>query len=146
MSGAGEEELEILSTRNGPLLGALLPDDANARSLALRWVGSEGPSGFEALMRLQHSGSWQGFRRALEAYPGPVATFLYADARQIGLQVAGNLPIRAVQTTLLPVVGGSRFYDWRGFILSRSCRASMARHVPGSWLPHIPWSSGIDGG
>ncbi len=116
VSGAGEEELEILSTRNGPLLGALLPDDANARSLALRWVGSEGPSGFQALMRLQHSGSWQGFRRALEAYPGPVATFLYADARQIGRQVAGNLPIRAVQTTLLPVVGGSRFYDWRGFI------------------------------
>ncbi len=114
--GAPDEAVEILSTRNGPLLGALLPGDSNAGTLALRWAGRSPRSGIEALLLLQHSGSWAGFRRALERYPGPVATFLYADAKQIGKQVAGNLPIRAVQTTLLPVIGGSRHYDWRGFI------------------------------
>ncbi len=116
VSGAADEVVEILSTRNGPLLGALLPGDPNARSLALRWAGSGPRSGIEALLLLQHSGSWTAFRRALERYPGPVATFLYADAKEIGRQVAGHLPIRSVQTTLLPVIGGSRYYDWRGFI------------------------------
>ena len=116
VSGAPDEVVEIQSTRNGPLLGALLPGDPNARALALRWAGSGPRSGVEALLLLQRSGSWTGFRRALERYPGPVATFLYADAKQIGRQVAGNLPIRVVQTTLLPVIGGSRYYDWRGFI------------------------------
>ena len=116
VSGAPDDLVEILSTRNGPLLGALLPGDPNARSLALRWAGSSPRSGIEALLSVQHSSSWTGFRASLERYPGPVATFLYADARQIGKQVAGNLPIRSVQTTLLPVIGGSRYYDWRGFI------------------------------
>ena len=116
VSGAPDDLVEILSTRNGPLLGALLPGDPSARSLALRWAGSSPRSGIEALLSLQHSSSWTGFRASLERYPGPVATFLYADARQIGKQVAGNLPIRSVQTTLLPVIGGSRYYDWRGFI------------------------------
>ncbi|MEE9279054.1 MAG: penicillin acylase family protein [Myxococcota bacterium] len=116
ISGEDALELEVLSTRNGPLLDAVLPGDATARALALRWTGSGAKSGIEALLRLQLAGSWRPFRRALERYPGPVATFLYADAREIGRQVAGQLPIRAVQTSLLPVVGGSRYYDWRGFI------------------------------
>lgn len=116
IKGAEDEELEIVSTRNGPLLGALLPDDPNARTLALRWVGTRSRSGVEALMRLQQSVGWREFRRALRRYPGPVSTFLYADARRIGRQVAGDLPIRVVRTSLLPVVGGSRYYDWRGYI------------------------------
>ena len=116
VAGAPDEVVEILTTRNGPLLGTLLPGNPNARALALRWVGSGPRSGIEALLSLQHSGSWLGFRASLERYPGPVATFLYADAKQIGRQVAGKLPIRAVQTTVLPVIGGSRYYDWRGFI------------------------------
>lgn len=116
VAGSESLEFEILSTRNGPLLDALLPEDRNARSLALRWAASEGQSGIGPLMRVQVATSWQEFRRALEPYPGPVASFLYADAREIGQQVAGLLPVRPVQTSLLPVVGGSRYYDWRGFI------------------------------
>ena len=72
--GAPDEAVEILSTRNGPLLGALLPGDSNAGTLALRWAGRSPRSGIEALLLLQHSGSWAGFRRALERYPGQFPT------------------------------------------------------------------------
>ncbi len=115
--GAALEEIEIVTTDHGPLLGAVRPEDPGAHSLALRWTGDDERSGFEALLGLQEAASWEDFRAALRAFPGPVSTFLYADRKgRIGTQVAGHLPVRAIETGLLPLPGRSSFYDWRGFI------------------------------
>ena len=66
---------------------------------------------------LERSGGWAEFRAALREIAAPVATFLYADrGGAIGLQVAGWLPVRSIDTGLLPVPGRSSFYDWRGYI------------------------------
>src|SRR5882672_1361168 len=114
--GAAPEAIEVVVTEHGPLLRSVRPDDPRANALALRWAGAANDSGVEAALRLQRCGDWECFRAALRELRAPAATFLYADANAIGTQVAGDLPIRAIDTGLLPVSGSSRFYDWRGMI------------------------------
>ncbi|MCZ6822827.1 MAG: penicillin acylase family protein [Deltaproteobacteria bacterium] len=115
--GAVVEEIEVVTTEHGPLLGSVQPEDPRASSLALRWTGHDERSGLEALLRLQSASGWEEFRAALREFPGPVSTFLYADrAGSIRSQVAGHLPVRAIETGLLPLPGRSRYYDWRGYI------------------------------
>lgn len=115
--GARDVEVEVVSTHRGPLLGALRPDDPRLRTLSLGWTGFGEQGAMDALLQLQVARGWKGFRAALRAYPGPAATFLYADRKgAIGTQVAGRLPLRSIPSGLLPVPGGSRFYDWRGFV------------------------------
>ncbi len=110
------EEIEVIVTRHGPLLGSVLPEDPSVRNYALRWVGHHSRSGIEAVLRIQRARNWEDFREALRGYPAPLATFLFAHRDgTIGSQLAGHLPIRAIDTGLLPVIGSSRYYDWRGF-------------------------------
>ncbi|MCP4007342.1 MAG: penicillin acylase family protein [bacterium] len=110
-------EVEVLSTHHGPVLRSMEPEETRVHTLALRWTGHHKRSGFEALLRVQRAGDWDEFRKSLRRLPAPAATFLYADREgHIGTQVAGHLPVRAIETGLLPVTGGSSFYDWRGFM------------------------------
>jgi len=113
----GSEEIEVVTTRHGPLLAAVRPGDPVVRSYALRWTGLEAESGIKPLLALQRAPDWPVFRNALRGLAGPPATFLYADTRgNIGTQVAGWLPVRPIETGLLPVPGRSSYYDWRGFV------------------------------
>jgi len=109
-------EIDIVRTRHGPLLGSVLPDAPELRAYAVRWSGAAPRSGIEALLAVQRAGDWEHFRAALRRYPAPAASFLFAHrGGRIGSQVAGQLPVRAIETGLLPVTGNSRYYDWRGF-------------------------------
>ena len=151
--GAAPQAIDVVVTEHGPLLRSVRPDDPRASALALRWTGNAAESGVESALRLQRCGDWECFRSALRDLRAPAATFLYADPNAIGTQVAGDLPIRAMDTGLLPVSGASRFYDWRGMIafdeLPTSFGANLgpqvvsthvdgdAFHHPVSWL----WSS-----
>jgi penicillin amidase len=114
---AAPVQIEIALTEHGPLLRSVRPDDSRASALALRWTGFAASSGVDSALQLQRCGDWACFRAALRELPAPAATFLYADAAgAIGTQVAGDLPIRSIDTGLLPVSGASRFYDWKGSI------------------------------
>ncbi len=147
--GGGVERLEVRATRHGPLLASVLP--GAPPGLALAWTGHAGDSGIEALLALEHATSFEAFRDALRGLAAPAATFLYADREgNIGTQVAGFVPIRTIDTGLLPVPGRSGFYDWRGVVgfdelpsdfgaeipwLVASTRPSPARFpVPIAWL------------
>ncbi len=126
-------EVEIRRTRNGPLLDAALPDAERAPDLALRWAGRGEPSGIEALLALQRAGDWEAFRGALRGLAVPPATFLYAHRDgSIGAQLAGRLPVRAIETGLLPVTGGSQYYTWRGFIEFDDLPSEHGSDVP--WI------------
>jgi len=115
------------------LLGNVRPDDPTVASYAIRWAGQARDSGFRALLRLQRSRDWEEFQRALRQYPAPPATFLYADGQgQIGRQVAGHLPIRVIGKGLLPVSGGLRNNDWRGFVPFEELPRAFERDAP--WL------------
>ncbi|HTO71653.1 MAG TPA: penicillin acylase family protein [Myxococcota bacterium] len=110
-------ELDVASTDHGPLLRSVRPNDPRAAALSLRWTGLGPESGVDALLRLQSCTDWTCFRGALREIHAPVATYLYADANgAIGTQVAGDLPIRSIDTGLLPVSGASKYYDWKGTI------------------------------
>jgi len=152
---AAPEEVEVLSTHHGPLLSSVLPGDDSVRAYALAWTGHADDSGIASLLRLQGARNWEQFRAALADYPAPVSSFLYADtAGNIGRQVAGHLPLRPIDTGLLPVQGRTRYYDWRGYVefdelpsdygsnlpwIVASPRAARDRFpTPVSWL----WSSG----
>lgn len=114
----GDQSFEVITTRHGPLLGSAFPADPTVHTFALGWAGDTRRSGVRGLLALQRARSWREFRRALRRYPSPAATFLYADREgQIGIQIAGRLPIRTVlMDGLLPVPGRTRMYDWRGII------------------------------
>jgi penicillin amidase len=113
--GRSAEAIEVITTEHGPLLRAVWPDEPRTSALALKWTGLTGQSGVEALLRLQRCGDWSCFKEALRDVRAPVSTFLYADAAgATGTQVAGDLPVRAIDTGLLPLAGASRYYDWRG--------------------------------
>lgn len=127
------EQLEIVTTRHGPLLGAVRPEDPSIQSYALRWAGQGPSSGIEALLGLQRARGWKDFRRALREFPAPVSTFLYADVEgNIGQQVAGHFPVRSIETGLLPVPGGTRYYDWRGYIPFDQLPRSFGNDIP--WI------------
>jgi penicillin amidase len=130
---APPESIEIVHTQNGPLLGSVHPDDVAVRTLALRWTGQDKHSGMEALLRIQGATEWEEFRHALRRFPGPVSTFLFADRKgKIGTQLAGRLPVRAIETGLLPLPGRSRYYNWRGFIPFKDLPQRNGSELP--WL------------
>ena len=117
VKGGPDHAVEVVSTRHGPLLASVDPEREAAHSYALRWTGQNRRSGFQTLLSLHWARDWSQFRAALRRVPAPAATYLYADrAGAIGTQVAGQLPIRTIDTGLLPVPGRSSFYDWRGFM------------------------------
>ena len=113
--GRGFERIEVLETRHGALLASALPEDEVARTLALGWTGRAAESGLRALLALPGATTFGEFRARLRSVPAPPSIYLYADTRgTTGLQVAGHLPVRPMDTGLLPVPGASRWYDWRG--------------------------------
>lgn len=117
VKGGPDRAVEVVSTRHGPLLASVDPEREAAQSYALRWTGQHRRSGFQTLLSLQRARDWTQFRAALRRVPAPASTYLYADrAGTIGSQVSGQLPIRTIDTGLLPVPGRSSFYDWRGFM------------------------------
>jgi penicillin amidase len=48
----------------------------------------------------------------------------------IGTQVAGDLPVRSIDTGLLPLAGASRFYDWRGTAAFEDLPSSYGTTLP----------------
>jgi penicillin amidase len=115
--GGEDREVEVFSTRHGPLLGSIEPGNRALESRALRWTGLGPRSGIGPALEVQRARNWEQFREALRELEAPAATFLYADVEgNVGTQVAGRLPVRFIQTALLPVPGRSGYYAWQGFI------------------------------
>ncbi len=129
--GQEDRQIEVVSTHHGPILRSMQPDESRAHTLALSWTGHNERSGIESLLRVHGSDDWESFRKALRRLPAPASTFLYADVEgNIGSQVAGHLPVRAIETGLLPVTGGSRYYDWRGFMDYEKLPSKFGKELP----------------
>jgi penicillin amidase len=107
----------INDNRRDPETGALLGFN-NEDPLALRWTGRENGTLFASVLRLNLATDWETFREALALWDIPSQNFVYADIQgNIGYQMPGNIPIRAVEHDgLTPVDGWTDAYEWRGFI------------------------------
>ena len=127
-------------TRNGPLISdALNASRAAARRaggkrarkghppevpppdhepMALRWTALDpDDTTLSALLAVNLARNWNEFRDALRGFMAPPITFAYADAAgDIGLQIAGRVPVRASGDGTVPVDGWSGASAWVGAI------------------------------
>ncbi len=104
------EPFEQFVNTHGPLFRG-----PGNKLVALRWAAAERRPFQLGLVKLNRASNWQEFRDALREFPGAGSNITYADkAGNIGLQVAGLLPIRNG-------CDGHRVYpagscEWKGFI------------------------------
>jgi penicillin amidase len=115
--GAEPESFVVRTTAHGPLVHEIL--DQARDPLALAWVGSrirEGNS-FEAMLGVALSRSAADLLAALAGLREPALAVVYADTEgAAGMQVAGWIPRREVESGFVPLPGRARWYDWPGAI------------------------------
>jgi penicillin amidase len=112
VKGQTEEELEVVVTRNGPIV-----ERAGDRGYALKWVATERGGlqlGYSLLGRAR---TWEEFLAELEMVPGPAQNTVYADVNgNIGFVVAARIPMRRAGNGSVPVPGDTDDYAWTGYI------------------------------
>jgi len=124
--GGREEIVAVRETPHGPILSAALPGIGEA--LSLRWVGYDGGDQLEALYRLNRAGNREEFLAAMSVHPHPAQNVVYADAEgNIGVVMAGRVPLRKGGQTLLPVRGDTGEWEWTGY--------APFRENPAVWNP-----------
>ncbi len=115
--GAEPETLVVRTTAHGPLVHEIL--DGSRDPLALAWVGSrirEGNS-FEAMLGVALARNAAELLAALAGLREPALALVYADVEgAAGMQVAGWIPRREVESGFVPLPGRARWYDWPGAI------------------------------
>lgn len=113
----GPRVVEVLHTRNGPLIHDAMPMKQD-RPMALRWASYDGSRMMDAVSALGRAASWSEFRNALSLWDLPSLNFVYADVDgNIGYQAVGRMPLRVPgHEGTVPVPGWTGEYDWRGYI------------------------------
>lgn len=101
------------STRHGPLITDVMGSDV--QPMALSWVTLRADDrsyhAFSEINRAQNAGE---FKNALESLVSPVLNFVYADQNNnIGMQIAGAVPVRNKGDGKHPVPGWTSEYDWK---------------------------------
>lgn len=117
--GGAPETLRIRQTRHGPVISDLLDGpQLPGRVLSLAWTALDpGDTTVEAGFALPHATTLDELRSSLAAYRTPVQNFIAADRQgQVGLFVAGAIPIRRQGDGTIPVDGASGDFDWIGTI------------------------------
>ncbi|MGC9397222.1 MAG: penicillin acylase family protein [Anaerolineae bacterium] len=117
---------DVVVTRHGPVINALLPDWEDAPTLALRWTSLEPDTGMMvAFFRMNRAHTCQGFREALRLWTSPVQNVVYADTEgNIAYSFPGKIPIRARGDGKTPSPGWTDDDEWTGYI-------------PFAHLPHL---------
>jgi penicillin amidase len=124
--GGNDETVTVRETPHGPILSAVLPGIGEA--LSLRWVGYDGGDQLGALYLLNRAVDRKGFLEAMALHPHPAQNVVYADAEgNIGVVMAGRVPIRKGGPTLLPPPGDTGEWEWTGYV--------PFRENPAVWNP-----------
>ena len=86
----------IRQMRNGPIVDAILPEEArDTGPVSLRWMGAEPCDEITSMMGMSKAGNVDEFREALRSWIVPTWSFGFADVEgRIGYQAAGTLPIK----------------------------------------------------
>jgi len=110
IKGTQGEPFQQLVNAHGPMFPG-----PGGKPVALRWVAAENVPFKIGLVKMNRAKNWQEFREALREFPGAGSNVAYADAAgNIGLQVAGVLPIRRDCNGQRVAVAGT--CEWQGFI------------------------------
>jgi penicillin amidase len=105
------EQLQIMHTRNGPLVSDEPP-------LSLSWTAHHiGQRGLDSVFAFNLARNWQEFNDALDLHPAPTLNATYADVHgTIGFRTAGMLPRRGAGEGLFPLPGNTPGNRWQGFV------------------------------
>lgn len=145
--GLAEQEWVVEATRHGPMIDPLF--EGEGAPLSLAWTGAHAGDGLTSLLGIVGADSAAAVRAQLRNHHEPVVAALFADAGGAGgLQVAGWLPRRVLPTSLQPVPGRLRTYEWGAGIpfdeLPRAALVPPERARPGSERPD--WLAVADAG
>lgn len=93
-------------------------------AIALRWTALEPSTLLYAIPKMNRAQNWQEFRAAVKDFDVPAQNFVYADVEgNIGYQMPGKIPIRALGDGRYPVPGWTNEFDWIG--LHSFCSATL---------------------
>ncbi|MGE5374217.1 MAG: penicillin acylase family protein, partial [Bacteroidota bacterium] len=108
---------EVIVTRHGPVINALIEGEQMETPLALRWIALDQMSTVGTLLDMNQAASCEQFRQALRGWYCPTQNTVYADRQgNIGYSYPGNIPIRARGNGAVPVPGWTGEYEWTGYI------------------------------
>jgi penicillin amidase len=115
VKGGKSEAVTVLETPRGPILSPVLHGVSSP--LSFHWVGYDGGDPVGALYALNRAKNREEFLTALSGFPHPAQNVVYADVKgNIGVVLAGRIPVRKGGSALLPVPGDTGEYDWSGFV------------------------------
>ncbi len=113
VKGKPDVTLEVVSTRHGPIITELIPDET--RKIALRWTLQDGVG--QVFFDVDSAQNWDEFRQAFSNFGAPGQNVMYADVDgHIGYQATGRVPIRAAGDGSLPVNGSDDAHEWKGWV------------------------------
>ena len=98
----------------GPIVNPLYGQSKLTHSMSLKWTSlGRNDSTIQAFYGLLLSQNFEEFRDSLEYYVAPAQNFIYADTGgDIGYQLPGRMPIRAMNHTGTYPVPGNGSFDW----------------------------------
>jgi penicillin amidase len=115
VKGRKEETIDVYETPHGPVISPVLSGVSTA--LSLRWVGFDGGDALGALYALNRARNRKEFVDAVSGFPHPAQNIVYADREgNIGVVMAGKIPIRKGGSGLLPVPGDTGKWEWAGTV------------------------------
>ena len=115
VKGKPEVNLEVVTTRHGPIITGIVPGEK--RQLALKWVIYDPQVVFTVFFDVDSAKNWQEFRAAFSHFGAPGQNVVYADVDgHIGYQATGVVPIRAAGDGSVPVPGDDDSHEWTGYV------------------------------
>ena len=115
VKGKREVNLDVVTTRHGPIITAIVPGEK--RQLALKWVIYDPSVSNTIFFDVASAKNWQEFRTAFSHFGAPGQNVVYADVDgHIGYQATGAIPIRAAGDGSVPVPGEDDSHEWTGYV------------------------------
>ena len=115
VKGEREVNLDVLTTRHGPIITELVPGEK--RPVALKWVIYDPSVSNTVFFDVDSAKNWQEFRAAFSHFGAPGQNVVYADVDgHIGYQATGTIPIRAAGDGSVPVPGDDDSHEWTGYV------------------------------
>jgi penicillin G amidase len=127
VKGQADVQLQVRTTRHGPVITGALPIiakaplDANRYAVSFAWTALRPDDRtLQAGIAMTHASNWTEFLDGARDFAAPQQNIVYADVDgNIGFIAPGRVPVRKPENDLkglAPAPGWDARYDWDGFI------------------------------
>ncbi|MER7772446.1 penicillin acylase family protein [Kitasatospora sp. NPDC096140] len=94
--------------------GTSAPDrGTGGYGVALQWTALSPGKTMDAVFELDKAKNWDDFRAAAKDFTVPAQNLIYADAKNIGYQAPGTIPVRGKGDGTYPALGWDSAYQWK---------------------------------